>query len=580
MFIVIAAVSAFAQVADTAYVEFRVNVNATVTATQSGNSATVSMPITANQDKTLAIPLSGTNSVWHTGGALERLNAPAVSNSRGNITLRLPAQAYQNAEIALHTVSGKRVLRGKAAASEATSAISRKNIAAGVYLLSVKGINGSAFTMRLTHRGGNMNINAVFGGENASSERRLAKAAAEDWTIKVSASGYVDSTYTLNLVSGTGNAKQVITLTANTVAYTVIFDANGGSVSPASGTTGASGTLASLPIPTRTGYTFNGWFTAATGGTAVTTGTVFNAITTIYAQWATGAVPTYTITFNANEGSVSPASGTTGASGTLASLPIPTRTGYTFNGWFTAATGGDEVTVSNVYSANTTIYAQWTASGGGSPDLIYGGQTYKTVVINGKTWMAENLNYTTASGSACYGEEGGPMYDNETGNYRTLTSSEIQANCEKYGRLYNWATAMNLPSSYNSSSAADQIQTPHQGVCSVNWHLPSDAEWTQLTDFVGSNAGTKLKSSLYWNSYSGIPAGTDDYGFSAWPGGGNSDGSMGYTGDYGHWWSATEYDGAADLFAFHRGMSYNNKDVVRYKNGKSFLFSVRCVQDY
>jgi uncharacterized repeat protein (TIGR02543 family) len=142
------------------------------------------------------------------------------------------------------------------------------------------------------------------------------------------------------------------------ITYTVTFNANSGTVSPTSGTTGNSWTLASLPTPTRTGYTFNGWHTAATGGTQVTTSTTFSANTTIYARWT---LKTYTVTFNANSGTVSPTYGTTGEGWTLASLPTPTRTGYTFGGWYTAATGGTAVTESEVYSENTTIYAQWTS---------------------------------------------------------------------------------------------------------------------------------------------------------------------------------------------------------------------------
>jgi uncharacterized repeat protein (TIGR02543 family) len=144
-----------------------------------------------------------------------------------------------------------------------------------------------------------------------------------------------------------------------TPAYTVIYDANGGDVSTASGMTGAGGKLMSLPTPTRAGYTFNGWFTEETGGTQVTESTAFNSNATIYARWT---LITYTVTFNANGGLVTPASGTTGVGRTLASLPTPTRDGYTFNGWFTtsAATGGTQVTESRVFSANTTIYAQWT----------------------------------------------------------------------------------------------------------------------------------------------------------------------------------------------------------------------------
>jgi len=74
------------------------------------------------------------------------------------------------------------------------------------------------------------------------------------------------------------------------VSYTVSFDANGGSLTIASGTTNGDGTLESLPKPTRTNYVFKGWYTAKTGGTEVTTSTVFTGDATIYAQWGGYAV--------------------------------------------------------------------------------------------------------------------------------------------------------------------------------------------------------------------------------------------------------------------------------------------------
>jgi uncharacterized repeat protein (TIGR02543 family) len=138
--------------------------------------------------------------------------------------------------------------------------------------------------------------------------------------------------------------------------YVVIFDANGGTVNPIFGTTGARGRLVTLPVPTRDNYAFDGWFTAAVGGTEVTTNTEFTESgTTIYAQWTT----IYTVTFDASGGTVSPTSHLTGAGRRLGSLPIPTRTDYIFVGWFTAATGGDEVTTSTSFSENTTVYARW-----------------------------------------------------------------------------------------------------------------------------------------------------------------------------------------------------------------------------
>jgi uncharacterized protein (TIGR02145 family) len=182
-------------------------------------------------------------------------------------------------------------------------------------------------------------------------------------------------------------------------------------------------------------------------------------------------------------------------------------------------------------------------------------KTYKTVVIGEQTWMAENLNYN-ATGSKCYS-------NNET-------------NCNTYGRLYDWATAMVLPSSCNSTSCGYIVGAKHRGICPDGWHIPSYDEWTVLTDHVdgSSTTGKKLKATSGWNSSGN---GTDAYDFAALPGGyGNSGGNFGHVGDYGHWWSATEY---GDNYAYNWDMYYNNEGVSWYNNEKYLLFSVRCVMD-
>jgi len=192
--------------------------------------------------------------------------------------------------------------------------------------------------------------------------------------------------------------------------------------------------------------------------------------------------------------------------------------------------------------------------------LSYYGQTYKTVQIGTQVWMAENLNYN-AGGSVCYGNN--------------------SSNCTIYGRLYNWATAMGLSSSCNSSPCASQVQSKHQGICPSGWHIPSDADWTTLTNYVESQggcsscSGTRLKATSGWNS--GYYA-TDEYGFSALPGGGgDSDGDFRLAGDRGDWWSSTEYD---VIFACRRGMFDVFSEVFEDFVDKSSLFSVRCLQDY
>jgi uncharacterized protein (TIGR02145 family) len=171
-------------------------------------------------------------------------------------------------------------------------------------------------------------------------------------------------------------------------------------------------------------------------------------------------------------------------------------------------------------------------------------------------WMAENLNFN-ARGSVCYGND--------------------DANCAKYGRLYDWATVMGFESTCNSTSCASQIQSSHRGICPVGWHVPSDAEWTTLTTFVGSNAGTKLKSTSGWHTGSGHVPGTDDFGFSALPGGNRwTDGSFNDVGAWGNWWSATEDDAT---IARNRSMVWISSNVDSWYNDKMGHFSVRCLQD-
>jgi uncharacterized protein (TIGR02145 family) len=183
-------------------------------------------------------------------------------------------------------------------------------------------------------------------------------------------------------------------------------------------------------------------------------------------------------------------------------------------------------------------------------------KTYKTVEIGEQVWMAENLNYD-AEGSKCY--------------------NNLESNCTTYGRLYNWATAMALPSSCNSNTCSSQIGAKHQGICPSGWHIPSDAEWDVLMTAVGgsSTAGTKLKATSGWN---GSGNGTDAYGFAALPGGGGySRGDFYDVGNYGYWWCATE---SSINFAYRRSMYYYSELAYwDYYSYKDRLFSVRCLQD-
>ena len=158
------------------------------------------------------------------------------------------------------------------------------------------------------------------------------------------------------------------TFTLSTKSYTtsktVRFDANGGRVSPASKvvtcSSSYSNTYGSLPTPTRYGYTFDNWYTEETGGSKVDKNTAVgtNPPATLYAHW-TGK--NYTVTLDANGGTVGMKSRTATYGSEYPALPAPTREGYTFDGWYTQITDGtkvdDNTTVTT--AADHTLYAHW-----------------------------------------------------------------------------------------------------------------------------------------------------------------------------------------------------------------------------
>jgi uncharacterized protein (TIGR02145 family) len=168
--------------------------------------------------------------------------------------------------------------------------------------------------------------------------------------------------------------------------------------------------------------------------------------------------------------------------------------------------------------------------------------------------MTENLNYNSGDGSYCY--------DN------------LSSNCDVYGRLYDWNEAVN--------GAASNLTTPSgvQGVCPDGWHLPSDAEWTELTDYVIANSAGSSTDNIgpYLKSTSGFNDagnGTDDFGFSGLPGGNRGGNSYHNVGNFGYWWSSTEYSSTG----LYRHLFYGSDRFYRYYFNKSGAFSVRCLQD-
>ena len=322
------------------------------------------------------------------------------------------------------------------------------------------------------------------------------------------------------------------TLYAKWIAiYTVYFYENGGSGTVPETMYVISGDSITLPDKgnlTRSGYIFGGWNSHYDGkGTDYAVGSTYKPTDNvgISAKW----IPTFTITFNARGGSVSPTSGVTSADGTLSFLPNPTKDADDiFGGWYMEVWGGTAVTTNTVFSRDTIVYAQWKFKD--SRD----GKTYKKVTIGNQTWMAENLNFD-ATGSVCY--------DNNSNN------------CAVYGRLYTWEAA--------------------KDACPEGWRLPTNTGWTTLENYVVglyAEKGNKLKSTSGWYNNGN---GSDDYGFSALPGGsGDGSGNFFSLGRAGNWWD----DQSNTDNAWYHYISNDNTNVNSHAISKTNLNSVRCEQ--
>ena len=218
--------------------------------------------------------------------------------------------------------------------------------------------------------------------------------------------------------------------------------------------------------------------------------------------------------------------------------------------------------------------------------LEYQGYDYATVLIGEQCWFAENLrnenyengdaipsnlsdsewsnhltdpswNSTIEGASAVYGEDAGC----------NDLSPDIDAcnpaqSLSEYGRLYNWF-------------AVDDAR----GLCPSGWHVPSDGEWTTMTDFLGgeSVAGNKMKTTYGWLASGTNGNGTNSSGFSGLPGGERYYGGQFFNaGGMGYWWSSSHSFG---YLSWYRNLNRNTETVHRTDSYKQSGFSVRCVRD-
>jgi uncharacterized protein (TIGR02145 family) len=190
------------------------------------------------------------------------------------------------------------------------------------------------------------------------------------------------------------------------------------------------------------------------------------------------------------------------------------------------------------------------------------GNVYRTVMIGGQVWMAENLRVThyrngdsipNVTDNSAWGSLTGGAYCGYDGD-----SSNVAA----YGLLYNWYAVVDT-----------------RNIAPAGWHVASDAEWQTLADSLGGNAlaGGKMKETgtAHWSTPN--TGATNESGFTALPGGYRDyDGNSYSIGYIGYFWSATEFN---SNFAWYRYLFYDLADINRFDYGKVAGFSVRCVKD-
>lgn len=246
------------------------------------------------------------------------------------------------------------------------------------------------------------------------------------------------------------------------------------------------------------------------------------------------------------------------------------------------------LTVSNLVGSDTLLKENYIVVSVENDSSVkdYDGHIYKTVKIGNQIWLAENLKstfYSDGSPVVNGADVGSIGWDTTSQYYFSYDNDNI--NISAYGRLYTWPAAM------NSSRTSNKIPSGVQGICPSGWHLPSDREWMQLEMFLGMsieevqkiemrgiNEGGKLKvrGTDYWRAPNSEA--TDEYGFSAYPGGDRF-----WSGNYHHkeeqasFWTSTEFNYITSwrriLKSEHGGISRN------FFHRKSVGLSVRCVKD-
>jgi uncharacterized protein (TIGR02145 family) len=282
--------------------------------------------------------------------------------------------------------------------------------------------------------------------------------------------------------------------------------------------------------------------TAMSGGEILSDGGALVSVSGVC--WSTSANPTTTLTTKTSDGTETGIF-TSSLTGLTANTTYYVRS-YATNS--VATSYGNEVSFATLTTPTTQV-----------SDIE--GNIYRFITIGTQTWTAENLKTTRNNDGTTI-----PLITDNTA-WANLTSpgycwnyNDVTTYKATYGALYNW---------YSISTGK---------LCPIGWHVPTDEEWTTLTNYLGDNAGGKLKEAGAANWRGPNIGATNESGFTALPGGGRQSSGqfivIGYTS--GNWWSSTEYS----TNAWFRSMSNGSTVVSKYYDSKQDGYSVRCIRDY
>ena len=332
-------------------------------------------------------------------------------------------------------------------------------------------------------------------------------------------------------------------------SFTVSFDANGGKVSTSSKKVTCGSAYGDLPVPTKEGSGFNGWFTSKNGGNVVTSSTVVSLSSdqTLYAQWTANA---YTVTLDANGGDSSAESITVKNGSAYGNLPTPTRKGYTFTGWYTAKSGGSKITADTVttITAAQTLYAQWKVNTYTVTLDVDGGNVSPSSITVTYDSTYSNLPTPTKTGYSFEGwfTEGGTQVNTSTKVSKTenhTLSAKWKAASYSVTLNSNGGNSSSSSISVSYGSTYGSLPTPtRSGYEFKGWFTESSGgsqvtaqtivnktakhtlyarwaakEYTVTFDAKGGNVSTSSKKVTYDSTYGTLPTPTKtSYTFDGW----------------------------------------------------------------